>query len=392
MTAEPLWHVGGPATSTAADGGASPSFDALYREHYARLHRFVMGMTRHDPVAEDIAQETLLRAFLHWDDLDPSRPAWPWLKKVATRLVFDHSRAQRSAVPDAGEAQIIPDTAAVYADRQLVGQMLDALPERQRTAITLRYLDDWKSAEIAAVLGLPRPAVEQLLLRARRSLKIEYRRLSGDRLRLLLWPLLGWSFRLRQRFARGVELVGDRSLSSLAATAESVSALVVAGALTVGAGLAGGEGRVATTVAGYADMRRVDAVAAATAGDGVLLSGDMGSAHRTRAPAATRSRLTASTIPSGGTGSSPTAERHVDVRTSGPEVTERHLRPRAEATIVRNKKDDRLRISSDMVIETDEHAPTIGRPTVWVPCRNGMVMRATCDSYDTAAEASPGSP
>ena len=94
MTAEPLWEAG-------------PSFEALYREHHRRLYRFCLGMTRSHAVAEDIAQETLLRAFLHAADLDPHRSPWPWLKKVATRLVYDHTRSQRT-VAAVGSAEAVP--------------------------------------------------------------------------------------------------------------------------------------------------------------------------------------------------------------------------------------------------------------------------------------------
>lgn len=389
MTAEPLWHTRSAETPAAQRSAPATSFEALYREHHARLYRFCLGMTRTHAVAEDIAQEALLRAFLHRDDLDPHRSPWPWLKKVATRLVYDHSRSQRTVADCTTTDGVVPDGAGVYADRELVRQMLGTLPERQRAAVTLRYLDDWKSAEIAAVLGLPRPAVEQLLLRARRSLKTEYRRLSGDRLRLALWPLLAWSLRMRQRVARGVELAADARLPSLATSAETMSALLVAGALSVGAGFGGADHRTTTNDAGYADMRRADAIAttgqwASRAQGGVPLTARTGAAGSGR-EAPSPARPAVATSRSG-------ADRRVDVAPSGASVTDQHVRPAASASVVRDGNRDELRISSDLVVESGDHAPTIGRPTVVVPCKGGMLAKATCGAYDAAEKAAPDAP
>lgn len=385
MTAEPLWRNRSDSTAAAPRTVRGPSFDALYREHHPRLYRFCLGMTRKHAVAEDIAQETLLRAFLHRDDLDPDRSPWPWLKKVATRLVYDHSRSQRTVAEASAAEGAVADGAGVYADRELVRQMLGALPDRQRAAVTLRYLDDWKSAEIAAVLGLPRPAVEQLLLRARRSLKTEYRRLSGDRLRLLLWPLLGWSMRLRQRVARGMEIAADGGLPTFAATAESVSALVVAGALTVGAGLAGAPDNRALSTSGLADMRRVDTVtASAEAPGGAWAPRPLPVRH---AAARVPSRPMASSSRSATGGGAGSTGRHVDLSTGGPAVGQQPITPEARTSVERDADDDELRASNDLFVDRGEHSPG-NKSRATLKCDSGSkVARATCDGYDAVMDA-----
>lgn len=216
---------------------ANPRFEELYRDHFDRLRRFCLGMTGQATLAEDIAQETLLRAFVRMERLDFDRPMWPWLKKVATRLVYDHTRANREVCSEETDdtPAAIDDHGDRFAERELLARVLHRLPARQRTAVTLRYLEDWKSAEVAEVLDLERPAVEQLLLRARRSLCAEYRRLGGDRLRVALWPLFGLLSRLRDRAARLVSVANDLSVSAVARAADTVSMLVVATAVTVSA-------------------------------------------------------------------------------------------------------------------------------------------------------------
>ena len=376
MTPDPLWN-------------AAPSFEALYREHHGRLYRFCLGMTREPAVAEDITQEALLRAYLHRGALDPERSPWPWLRKVATRLVYDHARAQRRTADVTSAEGVVADEAGVYADRELVRQMLGALPQRQRAAVTLRYLEDWKSAEIADVLNLPRPAVEQLLLRARRSLRSEYRRLSGDRLRLLLWPLAAWGLRSRQRFVRGAGVVGERGLPSLAATAESMAALVVAGALTVGAGLGADGGHAVMRASGDAGARRIDAIAAGPSsanGAAVVHAATGTGAAATpprRAPSMSRSSRPAAGSP---------AERHVDVSASAPAITREHVRQETRTTVERDKDEDQLRASSELFVGAADEA-TGGWSNTIVHCDSGSkVARATCDAYDTGAEATPDAP
>lgn len=220
---------------------ASPEFEELYREHFEHLRRFCLGMTGQTTLAEDIAQETLLRAFVRMERLDFDRPMWPWLKKVARRLVYDHSRANREVCSDDPDdtPAAIDDHGDRFAERELLARVLHRLPARQRTAVTLRYLEDWKSAEVAEILDLERPAVEQLLLRARRSLCAEYRRLGGDRLRVALWPLFGLLSRLRDRAARLASVANDLSVSAVARAADTVSMLVVATAVTVSATVGG---------------------------------------------------------------------------------------------------------------------------------------------------------
>lgn len=379
MTAEPLWPPPAQGTETADERALAPSFETLYREHHARLYRFCLGMTRTHAVAEDIAQEALLRAFLHWDDLDPARSPWPWLKKVATRLVYDHSRPQR-AVPqrDPAEAGVVRDIAATYVERDFVRQMLGSLTERQRAAVSLRYLDDWKSAEIAAVLDLPRPAVEQLLLRARRSLKTEYRRLSGDRLRLVLWPLLAWAQRVRQRTARGIELVGDRALPSLAATAESMSALMVAGALTVGGAVATQPSITTVEASGQRDRlttlapRPPKTFRAAADGRREAPSGDEPSA-----PARPDER-------EGSRGPAPAQDRVV-LNTDGGALDQGERPPLARAS---TRRDDKSAHTRGKIT-----APTGAGSgfEVYIPCKNSAFMEATCTVHDATVEAIPDS-
>jgi RNA polymerase sigma-70 factor (ECF subfamily) len=163
----------------SALGDDREAFGFLYRRFYPRLVRLVTRRTGDRLLAEDVAQDTLLRAFDKLDTFDSSRPLWPWLKVIATNLATDAGRKRSREVgwePDDGG---LPATEMPSCeDGMILEQVLANLPDRQRVAVSLRYLQDWESSEAASFLGLSIPAFEQLLFRARKKLRLELRRIA----------------------------------------------------------------------------------------------------------------------------------------------------------------------------------------------------------------------
>src|SRR5258708_27824170 len=92
---------------------------ALYAEHAAALLRFTLRMTDGDRQrAEDIVQETLLRAWLHPEAIS-ERPARPWLFAVARNLAVDAYRARRARPHGVGGGALELGAAPDEADRAL---------------------------------------------------------------------------------------------------------------------------------------------------------------------------------------------------------------------------------------------------------------------------------
>ncbi|MEX2459381.1 MAG: sigma-70 family RNA polymerase sigma factor [Actinomycetota bacterium] len=208
--------------------GQGLAFDVLYRRFFPRLVRLCRRRMSDSVHAEDIAQETLIRAFEHIDEFDRDRPMWPWLKTIATRLVIDHARARdRETVADPGGGAA-PDTLdfANREDRLVLLQALERVPRRQRVALTLRYLDEWNPSEVADFLGVSRPAIEQLLFRARRTLRAQYRRMSGGVVAVILVPV-GWL----RRASRSVWSGTRTGSAGLADGVASVTAMQLASGL-----------------------------------------------------------------------------------------------------------------------------------------------------------------
>ncbi|MEV4557620.1 sigma-70 family RNA polymerase sigma factor [Kitasatospora sp. NPDC049285] len=173
-------------TTRPASGG-QPAEDelmrALYREHAGPLYGLVLHLVGGDRQrAEDVVQETLVRAWRHLDRLDPDPHSLrPWLVTVARRIVIDEhrSRAARPREVPAEELDRLPAVdlgAEEQLDRTLrlmtVADALGALSPPHRAAIAETYLRGRTAAEAAVVLGIPAGTVRSRLYYALRALRL----------------------------------------------------------------------------------------------------------------------------------------------------------------------------------------------------------------------------
>ena len=71
-------------------------FEACFREHFSRLVALGVAMSGSREVARDLAQETMVRALAHWDEIRYYDVPWAWLRRVMTNLLIDHHRARRA--------------------------------------------------------------------------------------------------------------------------------------------------------------------------------------------------------------------------------------------------------------------------------------------------------
>jgi RNA polymerase sigma-70 factor (ECF subfamily) len=165
----------------AAPGRASLGPLEAYR---AKLERHVRSMVRDRSDAEDLTQETLLRAHEQLGRLRDPGALGVWLYRIATRLCYDHLRKVRLAsasdapcdaedeaerpedrVPAGGPgAEQLADNAAMSACGE---RLLDTLPDAYRAVLLLHDLQGLTSVEIAELLGCTAGAVKVRLHRAR---------------------------------------------------------------------------------------------------------------------------------------------------------------------------------------------------------------------------------
>lgn len=204
----------------SALGHDEEAFGHLYRRFHPRLVRLIVRKTGDRLLAEDVAQEALLRALDKLDTFDRSRPLWPWLKVIASNLAIDAGRKRSREVEwDPGDsADVAAAEQPSCEDGMVLAQVLKNLPDRQRVAVSLRYLQDWESSEAASFLGLSIPAFEQLLFRARKRLRVEYSRIAQGALGVLGLPAR-WLRRLpgTRRVVESVSQMGPATWAQAAA-------------------------------------------------------------------------------------------------------------------------------------------------------------------------------
>ncbi|MGN6475053.1 MAG: sigma-70 family RNA polymerase sigma factor [Mycobacteriales bacterium] len=150
----------------------------LYDAHAGALLAYAIRLTGGDRGrAEDVVQETLLRAWRHRDALDESRgPLRPWLFTVAHHVAIDAFRARAARPAEVGDAvlEAIPTADDIDArlDRLLIGDALTALSTEHRTVLVETYYRGRSVAEAAEVLGVPPGTVKSRTFYALRALKL----------------------------------------------------------------------------------------------------------------------------------------------------------------------------------------------------------------------------
>lgn len=178
-----------------------------------RLLRECRRFVRDPDVAEDIVQDTFLRARAASHRFDDSRPLFPWLRAIARRLCLDHLRRESPErfvrLEDAGEglewASVRDGTWTEVRRGALRGALrraLARLPERQQRMLFLAAVEGRSYTEVAEACGTTEKVVKSTVCRARDRLRLEFRRLGEDGvLGAAPWPVLRplstWWRRLR---------------------------------------------------------------------------------------------------------------------------------------------------------------------------------------------------
>jgi RNA polymerase sigma-70 factor (TIGR02960 family) len=178
-------------TGSAAAAGDQSAFAALFERHRRELHLHCYRMLGSFSEAEDVVQETFLRAWRHRNTFDGAQFR-AWLYKIATNACLDLIRREQRRVrafgsfaeipwlepyPDRLLDQVAPEDEpdAVVVARETIElaflATVQVLPPRQRAVLILRDVLGWTAAETAHALDLSVPAANSALQRARATLR-----------------------------------------------------------------------------------------------------------------------------------------------------------------------------------------------------------------------------
>ena len=158
--------------------GHEPAFRVLIARHLPSVTAIARRMLRDDAEAEDVAQETFLRLWRLGSSLDVGTAGVkPWLRRGVSNLCIDRMRSGARTtvtdeVPEQREEERQHDDIEVAELSGRVDQALKKLPERQRLALTLFHFEGMSQSEIAHAMDISDDAVESLLARGRRQLKV----------------------------------------------------------------------------------------------------------------------------------------------------------------------------------------------------------------------------
>jgi RNA polymerase sigma-70 factor (ECF subfamily) len=158
-----------------ATPGGQGLVQRLVEEHYATLYRYAYRLSGSASDAEDLTQETYLRAQAKLSQLRDRARAKPWLFSILRHAYLHRVRAdqQQPCIPLDGVAEL-PDRASdalPEVDPEQVQHALDELPEVFRTPIILYYFEDFSYRDIAEQMDLPLGTVMSRLARAKAHLR-----------------------------------------------------------------------------------------------------------------------------------------------------------------------------------------------------------------------------
>lgn len=165
-----------------ARGGDADAFGELVTRYQHRIVSFTLALTSDRANAEDLAQETFLRAYRGLSSFRGTSSLKTWLYQIATNVARTHTAKQRArreelAHDSEGAARRFDEAASGedLESRAILRQQLDAalatLPVELREAVVLRDVEGLEYREISTALGVPMGTVESRIFRARQRLR-----------------------------------------------------------------------------------------------------------------------------------------------------------------------------------------------------------------------------
>ncbi len=174
-----------PHAGAAALYAQNAEFEEFFLRYDRQITNYLWRMTGNEQTASELAQETFLRAWQHFDAISHYEQPLAWLFKVATNLARQLHRRQIAPVGMATALDDESDPAGSdptlhIVEQDLVRQILLQLSFQQRAVLILREVHGLSCPEIGTLLGMSHSAVKMALWRAREQFRLRYLREDED--------------------------------------------------------------------------------------------------------------------------------------------------------------------------------------------------------------------
>jgi RNA polymerase sigma-70 factor (ECF subfamily) len=175
------------ADVSAARAGDEEAYRRLVLRHSRNVFRLAYRMTRSEHDAEDVVQNTFIKAFRRLDNFESRANFGTWLHRIAANSAYDllrsRQRRQREepleADPEAPDSRALPsqspspDRLAISADvRERVSRAMSRLSPLERSAFVMRHHQGLSIREIGVALGLDTSATKHSIFRAVRKMRV----------------------------------------------------------------------------------------------------------------------------------------------------------------------------------------------------------------------------
>lgn len=167
--------------------GDHQAFAEMVDKYKNKVYVICFRMVGNKQEAEDLSQETFLRAYRYIEQYDMERKFSTWLFRIATNLSIDALRRRKPGVSLDAELPgteglaleaILPDNQASPDEKMVQNELetavqkeIQRLPEKYRTAIVLKYLEDLSLKEISEIMEIPVATVKTRIHRGREQLR-----------------------------------------------------------------------------------------------------------------------------------------------------------------------------------------------------------------------------
>ncbi len=162
------------------------AIELLYRAYRGKIYSLLLRLTGDADTADDLTQDTFVKAYRALDGLTAEHRLLPWLYRIANNAVIDAARRRKRvswlslpSLADRAEEPHSPDSHGSVAEREHIDRAFRDIPVENAMALLLHAIEGYSYREIAEIQGCSLTAVRSRIARARAAFKDAYATSSG---------------------------------------------------------------------------------------------------------------------------------------------------------------------------------------------------------------------